>query len=534
MPKLDGVGSLTRQGAALIAGVVIGAAVFGTARANVGGGDDPEPAVFSVGADASSIAPRPDDFGGRWQTEGCTALDEGHVDEDHVVPDPAEVAGWPAASPDCIYLGGFGIGPARPASGVGHGGVWIRSLAVSNGDTTFVYQIADLVGWFARYDSSVCADCGILDVRETLAADLQLPVGNIVIGSTHTHAGADTYGGWGGIPDWYRAQIRDTAIASAKAAVAAMAPAVVEVGEVHLRDHNKQRRDTYWSTADTGATWFQARSTTPGPPGEVIATWSTYAGHPTIVDEAVLHADWPGAAARWFEDQAGGVGLVFEGGLGNVSIDGGDESLLTGPRAELVGDQRSAEATGAAFAADVLADIDDGGTLLDDTTMTAAVEDLEHPTMTNPGLVTLASAGLFDREFTPGTPGAGLPGVYDGTKGAEGRRCSSAGPTVRTTAGAHRIGGFVVAFTPGEIFSNLAEVVKEEADGSAATMVLGQTNDALGYIIQSFEFDAAANAATHYGSDGHAAEYEEVFSIDRCLGDHVLDVLLRTTGRLDR
>ena len=513
---------------------------------------------FLVGAARASLAPAPTTFGGTtWQTEGCTSWGvdgEQSVNQDHVMPSADDPRGWPAASPDCIYLGGFGLGPVRPAREVGPGGVWVRSIAISNGSRLFTYSIADTVGWFARYDADECEDCGILDVREALASDLKVDVGNVIVGSTHTHAGADTYGGWGGIPDWYRKQLREATIASVKQAVANVQLATIEVGEAPLREYNNQRRANYESTADTGATWLQAKGaavttctgkgksescTTTAP---VIATWSTFAGHPTIVDDPILHADWPGAAARRFESTFGGVGLMFEGGLGNVSVSGRGEGTKAA----------RAEATGVAIADAITADMAKNAKPLATNTMRAAVSQFEHPAMTNPGLTTLGSVGLFDREFTPGTKGAGLPGVWTSnmpaspdaarTYRASTTDCTSAGPTVITVAGAHRIGEFVVAFGPGELFSNLTEVVKERVDWTAATMVLGQTNDALGYIIQSFEFDASANVLTHYGPDlvlggveelgvddppGPASsEYEEVFSIDRCLGDHVLEILL--------
>ena len=202
------------------------------------GGPTPD-GTFLVGAARVNIAPAPTDFGGeRWQTEGCTAVEEGQIDQDHVIPSPDPddpmgtadgVRGWPAASPDCVYLGGFGIGPVRPAQRVGQGGVWIRAIAISNGVRTFVYQIADLVGWFARYDPTICVDCGIRDVRGRLATDLGVETGDVVVASTHSHATADTYGGWGGIPDWYRSQIRDSAIAAGKQAVRNLVPATLSV-----------------------------------------------------------------------------------------------------------------------------------------------------------------------------------------------------------------------------------------------------------------------------------------------------------------
>jgi hypothetical protein len=325
-----------------------------------------------------------------------------------------------------------------------------------------------------------------------------------------------------------------------------MVPATIEVGEVHLRNRNNERRDTYYSTVDTGATWLQARQIPGGKckKGEVcdpvVATWATYAGHPTIVDEPILHADWPGAAARRLETRYGGVGLLFEGGLGNASI---SEVRL----AEGEPDEVRAENTGAAFADVVAAHIEHSPTSLRSNDMQEAAKVITHPAATNPGLITLGTVGLFDREFTPGTKGSGPPGVYHwsragelsssgedndpGPNGAFLQGCSSAGPTVITTAGAHRIGELIVAFAPGEIFSNIAEVVKERGDGSAVTMVLGQTNDALGYIIQSFEYDTEGGGAAGEYATTHG-EYEEVFAIDRCFGDHVLETILESTKAL--
>ena len=498
--------------------------------------------TFLVGAAAASLTPAPKlyDPSAEWQTAGCTEYGTtgyGNFDHTHLLPSLEDMRGWQAASPNCIYLGGNDLGPVRPAERVDAGGVWVRSVAISNGEKTFIYSIADTVGWFARYDANLCTDCGILDVRTKLAADLGdgVDVGDVLIGSTHTHAGADTYGGWGGIPTWYRSQLRDAALASAKQAVANLTPATIAVGEADLRRFNNERRDTYFSTVDTGATWLQATALDrKGRPAGVIATLATFGAHPTMIDGPVLHADWPGATARAFERTYGGVGLLFEGALGNSSISGTGD----GP-----------EARGSNVAAAIGESIADDATPLVSNDLVAEARELRHPVTTNAGLVTLGSVGLFDREFTPGTPGAGLPSEYrwsksgslEGTpaprpeekylnEAGRGRFCASAGPTVITTAGAHRIGDLIIAFGPGELFGTLAEVVKERADGLGTVMVLGQMNDALGYIIQSFEFDVSGNVVTEYGT--RTGEYEEVFALDRCLGDHVLETMLSATGAL--
>jgi hypothetical protein len=62
-------------------------------------------------------------------------------------------------------------------------------------------------------------------------------------------------------------------------------------------------------------------------------------------------------------------------------------------------------------------------------------------------------------------------------------------------------------------------------------MVFSQTQDSLGYIIQSFEADPAGGIA-EYVPGVDLAEYEEFFLIDRCFGDHVLQTQLEVAAAL--
>lgn len=472
---------------------------------------------FLVGADATNLYPTPTLFGGdKWQTEGCTKLEDGEIDRTHILPGDGH--GHPFASKDCIYLGGFGVpAPVRPAESIDDGGVWVRSLAISNGEKTVVMQILDAVGWFYKYAASICEGCGIADMRAKIAADTGIPVDNIAIGATHAHAGPDGYGGWGGLPTWYWNQIRDSIIASAKKALMNLEAANITVGEVILRDFNNERRDHYYSTPDYQATWLQAKATGSG---AVLATMTNYAGHPTIVSGPVLHADWPGAASRGLETSFGGVGMLFEGGLGNVSVRG------RGGKDQ----DEAAENTGKAFAAAIANDIADGGTTLTTNDVTSTVQTLQHP-VTNPVLAAGGLVSFFARDFLPTPDGGGaVAAPYHWAKPelpdpGYVRGCDSASAIgVTTISGAFRVGNALILFAPGEIFSNMAEVAKSRTASSAMTFVFGQTNDSLGYIIQSFEFDVLSNLVTEYGT--MTAEYEEFFSIDRCFGDHVLQSML--------
>jgi hypothetical protein len=497
---------------------------------------------FLVGADVQSIVPVKQEDGGQWQTQGCAEYDNEHFGAgvEHLagnlanLPDPP---GWPK-SPDCIYLGGYGIGPARAATGADPvSGVSVRSLAISNGKDVAVWQMIDMVGYFNKFRADLCEGCGILDMRRAIAAEAGIPEDNVAIGSTHTHGGADGYGAWGGLPTWYREFVRDQVLASARAALGAMTPAALEVGQVDARDFNSERRDTYYSTPDYGAVWLQARALPwrSNGRGRVIATLVNFAAHPTVLgSQPLMHGDWPATASKALADTVGGTGLIFEGGLGNVS-----DRTPRGPQGDFTGDGAvddydSVIQVGKDFAAFITADIKRGGKRLDANDIVAKTETIEHP-VTNWAEAGLGVAGLLDREFMPGEA-AGVGGTWakPGKPGAsDARSCTAAAPnTIKTQVSGYRIGDLMVLTAPGEIFSNISEVVKSygrrNAINGAQTMVFGQTQDSLGYIIQSFEVDPVGGVLTNV--DGGTAEYEETFMLDRCFGDHVVQTQVGLIG----
>ena len=492
---------------------------------------------FLVGADKTSLAPQPERYqpnGDRrteesqtpavWEKDpvACNAIptdddgnptmpDPAYLDKPHHFTWPDSQLGWPDHNPNCIYLGGYGLGPLRGAQGVDEAGVWVRSVAISNGARTVVFQVFDTVGFFHRYRNDVCDRCGLLDIREAIAAREGLGSSKYVtIASTHTHGGADTYGGWGGVPKWYWHQMRDAAIDSAHEAIAALEPARISVGQVQAPQFNNERRDNYYSTPDFGAVWMSAESVE----GDPLATLLNYAAHPveTDWDNKNLHADWPGRFNAGLEEEMpGSVAMTIEGGLGNVSPNGGLENM------------------GPVFARFIKHDIDSGGDELTSNYIEAQAKVISHP-ITNGPEFALGAIGAFDREFIPGTQGADGPGTYGWSKqGNPARGCNTAGPIqIRTPVAGYRIGELNVFTGPGELFSNMTEVVKSNARTGLQTMVFGNANDSLGYIIQSFEYDRLGGVAT----DNTVGEYEETFALDPCFGDHVLDEILKINASL--
>ena len=112
-------------------------------------------AIFKVGAARASLHPTPAAFGGTtWQTNGCTLLRCRRVRQHRPDAPPARpVPGPPGAARGPARLAGVVAGlrlprwlrdRSRPPRGtVGNGGVWVRAIAISNGEKTFVYEIAE-------------------------------------------------------------------------------------------------------------------------------------------------------------------------------------------------------------------------------------------------------------------------------------------------------------------------------------------------------------------------------------------------------
>ncbi len=66
-------------------------------------------------------------------------------------------------------------------------------------------------------------------------------------------------------------------------------------------------------------------------------------------------------------------------------------------------------------------------------------------------------------------------------------------------------------------------------------MPLGQANDALGYMPQSFEHNVAGQQGAGFVDEAQGfavVNYEDAYSIDRCFGDKALAATLRLLDTL--
>jgi hypothetical protein len=438
---------------------------------------------------------------------------------------------WPE-NPSCIYMGGFGIGPVNPVSSFDPTlGLWVRSLAMSDGAHTFVMTVVDAEGWLWDYRSK-CTDCGAKQIGATLAADPELAgyhltPASFILHATHSHSGPDFIGGWGFVPNWYMAQITARIKATAKQALRAMEPATLETGEIEARAFNHERRDTYRAAEEQQISWLRAvavdgsspapvaagdngngkdngagndPSTAPAPAPRVIATLGAYAAHPTTfgTNNGVASSDWVGGFEKRLEDRFGGIGLHFMTGLGNISADGRD---IGGKLADLL------PGVGA-------------GTAVTDTRLRLAQTSYRSP-ITNVPLDALGTPGFFDRKFDP-QPVAVAVGENPNAP------CTSASPqSVELPITVVKLGSQVVFTTgAGEEFSNLTNTIKEKNAGKV-TFPLAQVNDALGYMPQSFEINPVGQQGLGFVAGGYLfVNYEDSYAIDRCVGDGMLETTL--------
>jgi hypothetical protein len=481
------------------AGAVLAPGAGGAAPAT--GGAVASPAGARVGAAKVSMYPRPEDYGGTWEHDlaKCQREDAGLLKQiatntneeiDHLATAGSP---WPE-NPNCIYMGGFGIGPANPAVEFERDpGLWVRSIAIGDGTDTLVLTVIDAEGYLWDYKTK-CARCGSKQLGEDLGAELGLDPKSFVIAATHSHAAPDLIGGWGFVPDWYMRQVTDAIKQSVREAVATMVPATIEVGEVEARAENSERRDTYRSAEEQQLTWLRATAAD----GSVIATVGAYAAHPTTrgTNGGTASSDWVGLFEQSIESRFGGIGLHFMTGLGNMSTSGGTEMGVT-----LAG----------------LVPPIGGGTVLTDTNIRIERELWKQPA-TNVPLTALGIPGFFDRRFLA------EPSTIKTGKSPDTAPCVSASPvSIELPATAVRIGDqFALTAAPGEVFSNATNTIKEKA--GVITMPLAQANDALGYMPQSFEMSPVGQQGLGFVASGVLiVNYEDSYSIDHCVGDKVLE-----------
>ncbi|MBY8965838.1 cadherin-like domain-containing protein [Algiphilus sp. NNCM1] len=413
-------------------------------------------------------------------------------------------------------LGGFGIDPTQnlpdpfgsfgdqltqPAGqrvfegSRGEEHTWLRALMLErrNEDDTrtrIVFLVVDAVG---------AGNIIQQDLKAAVSAATGIAPNHILFGQTHTHAGADLQGLWGGVPqDWIQTVLYPQAVAAVQDAMQRLQPAEMRVKQIETEAFNNYRRPRVRpdATADHTMTLLQAVATDAsglGPQGgDVIGSLLQYNAHPTSVNEdpRTPHADFILGAVDWLEDpqRGGGVALYFNGPIADASSAGSRAGCEAVASDGEYGQQRC---KGEGMADAVLFNAHSARSL--DSTLDIRTVEATLP-VTNPAFIAAAGVGAFNRYYDflqPDSiiPFGDIPGIGPIIE-AERSNLPQVAPVARTPVTRITIGGaedgLEIVTIPGEATNTFGETVQSLA--ATEVMFLGLTHNAFGYIIPEEEF----------------------------------------------
>jgi hypothetical protein len=426
-----------------------------------------------------------------------------------------------------VYLGGFGATGMPPlggrhATGILGEGPSVGAFVVGDGNGGAL-AIADIEvqGWFAATKDG---PYGLVDMRRAVAARTHgaLRADEVFIQSDHTHSGADAMGVWGGVPLSYRKRMFDhtvDAIVDAwdhRRPAAELVYGTADGGELL---NNQFGYDPNNQEMDTEVRVLQARA----PDGTPLATLTNFSAHADVLGSSntKISGDWPQRLTPMVERLTGGTAVTTVGTLGRSqpkdrgcsdrTKTGDDQSLC------MLDD----------YAGKVLAKVQQAlanAQPIGGPVRVAAHSYLIEDPSSNPLLLGLLYAG--DALKTPVNRSTAPPWMT--------------GDVIGTVTGSAAIGDVLVSSVPGEIYPQIARVVRNLVGRKArGFLTLGLANDQLGYIIAPFPgaypkpicatfFDKCSD--TLPAEPGALPNDNYFFNVSHTMGERVICSLLRGAG----
>ncbi|MEO6699140.1 MAG: Calx-beta domain-containing protein [Paraperlucidibaca sp.] len=367
---------------------------------------------------------------------------------------------------------------------------------------------------------------------------------NVLFGQTHTHAGPDLQGLWGGVP---REWINDKLLAGAKAAtidaITKALPAQLSMSRKTVQFNNyrrpKYRDEAKHHQTDKIATLLMAKAddAVPSSP-KLIASMMQYSAHPTSVGAGeykipggegevlrVPHPDYPLGSTRELETRFGGTALYFNGPIADASP-GGSDVEAGGVRSDIIYDRVRARGKNLVDAA--LTSLSTSSVAIDPVLVARSAEAILP--VTNPVFLAAGLAGQFNGYYQfSQLPFSDIPGmsqipaqVIEAFEGQQNQLPQPA-PVARTYVNRISLGTkgstdalknrLEIVTIPGEATGSFGRYIRglagDSADGEALktqTMLLGLTQNSFGYIIPEDEFSYVDPA-------GDVVGYEETVSL---------------------
>ncbi len=406
-----------------------------------------------------------------------------------------EITPTPETAPPAgsVYLGGYGLGPERPSTGV-LAPIYVRAFVVSGPEGTLAFAQNETQGAFAAYRSG---PFGLRDVARAVeeATGGAIPRSHVIVGSDHSHAGPDTTGVWGGLPESYLAFVRDQTVGAIVDAFQARRPASLWTGAVDASDLVRSQFDLPPNDVVDGELRVLLASA-PGDPQRPIAAMINYAAHATVMGSGntLISGDWPSVVAAGVEAALGiESAVVMVADVGRTQPERGAGGGATDPeRLEAYGTLVLERALAALAAPVAVAGTD-----------VAAEQRFLREPYGNPLFPLDFLGSIISRADTP-------PWLEDGQVG-----------TVVTTA---RIGEVFFAAVPGEGYPAI-QLAMQERVAAAQHFVFGLANDQLGYLISPEEGYPEVLAAAPDNDNA-------VFNVSPKIGDHVECSLLAAATTL--
>lgn len=442
-----------------------------------------------------------------------------HIDG---VPE-ARLAGAPRTQK--FNLGGFGINPTQslpnPADQIGEQLTQPAKLTVftgSHGEEPIALRVMVMEqdgGERAAFVTLDAIGAGNL-IQDGVKAAINLAScalnkciapENILFGQTHTHAGPDLQGLWGGVPeDWVQNILYRRAAEAVTEALESRRPARLTLAQGHTVEFNNYRRPRIDPGADADGTLTLLKAV--GDDGTPVGSILQYNAHPTSINEKprIPHADYIQGAMDWLETTAtgpGGVALYYNGPIADASPSGSRPNCTRAPSDLKYGEVRC-RGEGIAAAALRFTERELSPTL-------AVNERSAMLPITNPGFLAFGALGSFNRyyNFLQQVPISSIPGI-----GPEAKNLPQLTPAATTLVSRVTIGGaksgLEIVTIPGEATNTFGQYIRSLAKTNV--MLLGLTHNSFGYIIPEEEFSYVDQT----GGDGLVAPftgYEENVSL---------------------
>ena len=427
---------------------------------------------------------------------------------------PQSVAQAPHAGGygDCLHCAAHGTTAVRAGDDLD-----ARALFVQSAGKAVVLASVPLEGWFAGYQQG--PRLGLTDLRQEAAARLSalpgaVPVSSadIIVNSNHCHSCPTVVGIWGPTNVAYLRMVYDQTVTAIVAAATAARPATLrwakaDIGYVNDVTVGQANANEGWPV-DGQLSVLQARDTA----GKAIATWMSVPAHGNIgygPDLPELNSEYFGSAARWFEQHEGGIGIVAPATLGDQTtpMQGDDVRLPRDPRPAPIARPGNATPKGYPEAYDVF---DRLGALVASTGV-EALRAHGHP------MVSATVDGAESYQLVPSDNavlvsliyGHALPELplvtHDGAVAGSQTADRSILPPYAVGAAfgvwftTVRIGDLAIASEPGEAFPHVTAAIREVLKGAAATFVIANAQDQLGYYFEQWAYPQSLYySADHY------------------------------------